>query len=137
MCMPSIYYLNSELFSYLSTYMYNPFLTEWVSKVKPDITRLRFIDNGVITGIQWIVSWWVVVHSGQFWGSKGLLQYNWRCKMHSLNADSHLGIYLLSSCTLIVPALLAKCAIFLKQWVHSWPKLNWHQQPRVKIGMYV
>jgi hypothetical protein len=62
----AIYLLDSELLSYLSTYMYNPFLTEWVSKVKPDITRLRFIDNGVITGIQWIVRWWVVVHSGQF-----------------------------------------------------------------------
>jgi hypothetical protein len=28
------------------------------------LTQLRFIYNGVISGIQWMVCWWVLVHFG-------------------------------------------------------------------------
>ncbi len=51
------------LFSYLSTYMHETyFLQNWLPRWNQILTQLRFIHNWVITGIQWMVCWWVLVH---------------------------------------------------------------------------
>ncbi len=49
----------------LCTYVYELLLTDWVTKVKPDINSVEVRNNWVITSIQWMVRWWVVVPSGR------------------------------------------------------------------------
>ncbi len=41
------------------------FLHNWLPRWNQILTQLRFLHNWVITGIQWMVRWWVLVHCGQ------------------------------------------------------------------------
>jgi hypothetical protein len=42
------------------------YFTEWVIEVKPDINLIEVhpIIESFMVGIQWMVCWWVLVHSG-------------------------------------------------------------------------
>jgi hypothetical protein len=40
------------------------FLQNWLPRWDQIVTQLRFIRNWVITDIQWMVRWWVLVHCG-------------------------------------------------------------------------
>jgi hypothetical protein len=40
------------------------FVQNWLPRWNQILTQLRFIHNWVITGIQWLVCWWVLVHCG-------------------------------------------------------------------------
>ncbi len=54
---------------YFSTYVpiYETyFLQNWFPRWNHILTQLRFIHNWVITNIQWMVRWWVLVHCGYF-----------------------------------------------------------------------
>ncbi len=53
--------------AYFPTYlpMYETyFLQNWLPRWNQILTQLRFIHNWVITDIQWMVCWWVLVHCG-------------------------------------------------------------------------
>jgi len=53
--------------AYFPTYlpMYETyFLQDWLPRWNQILTQLRFIHNWVITDIQWMVRWWVLVHCG-------------------------------------------------------------------------
>ncbi len=61
----SIYLPNSHLPSYI-IYLYRwlPSSTRGYATWNQILTQLRFIPNWVMTSIQWMVHWWVPVHSG-------------------------------------------------------------------------
>jgi len=42
------------------------FLQNWLPRWNQILTQLSFIHNWVLTGIQWMVHWWVLVHCGPF-----------------------------------------------------------------------
>jgi len=60
-----MYLPNNNLFSYLSTYIWNLFLKNWLPRWKQILTQLRFIHNWVITGIQWMDG--ALVGAGSLW----------------------------------------------------------------------
>jgi hypothetical protein len=56
------------VFTYAPTYLpiYETyFLQNWLLRWNQILTRMRFIHNWVIIGIQRMVCWWVLVHGGQ------------------------------------------------------------------------
>ncbi len=55
-------YLSSYLFSYLFIYIWDLFLMELVTKAKPKINSVEV--HSVVTDIQWMVRWWLLVHCG-------------------------------------------------------------------------
>jgi len=51
--------------TYLPTYIWELFPTQLVTKVKPNINPVwGSSTTEYITGIQWMVRWWVLVHRG-------------------------------------------------------------------------
>ncbi len=60
---PSTYVVITYFPTYLPIYE-TYFLQNWISGWNQILTQLRFIHNWVITGIQWMVHWWVLVHCG-------------------------------------------------------------------------
>jgi hypothetical protein len=60
---PSTYLEVAYFRTYLLIYK-TYFLQNWLSRWNQRLTQLRFIHNWVITDIQWMVRWWVLVHCG-------------------------------------------------------------------------
>jgi hypothetical protein len=60
---PSTYLVIAYFPTYLPTYE-TYFLQNWLLKQNQILTQLRFIHNWVLTGIQWMIHWWVLVHCG-------------------------------------------------------------------------
>jgi hypothetical protein len=61
----SIYLPNRHLSSYIRTYYtWLPSYTRGYPRWNQILTQLTFIHNWVMTAIQWMVHWWVPVHSG-------------------------------------------------------------------------
>jgi hypothetical protein len=43
------------------------FLQNWLPRWNQILTQSRFIQDWVITSIQWMMRWWVLVHCGLWW----------------------------------------------------------------------
>jgi hypothetical protein len=61
---PSLYLVITYFPTYLHIYE-TYFLQNWLPRWNQILTQLRFIHIWVITGIQWMVHWWVLVHCGR------------------------------------------------------------------------
>ncbi len=92
--------------TYLPIYE-TPFLPNWLPRWNHTLTHLRFIHNWIITGIQWMVCWWVLVHCGPWyysmlsplWGSFACLVFGPR------------SLFLFLTCSWVL--------CFLKAWLGS------------------
>jgi hypothetical protein len=59
---PLVYLVLAYFFTYL--FIENLPLTEWTIKVRSDINSVEIHTQLSHKGIQWMVCWWVLVHSG-------------------------------------------------------------------------
>jgi hypothetical protein len=72
---PSNYLVVTYFLTYLPITYEAYFLQNWLPRWNQILTWLRFIDNWLMTGIQWMVCWWVLVHCGPDWALIGHIQY--------------------------------------------------------------
>ncbi len=63
---PSTYLVITYFPTYLPTYE-TYFLQNWLPRWNQILTQVRFNQNWVIMGIQWMVHWWVPVQCGRTW----------------------------------------------------------------------
>jgi hypothetical protein len=109
---PSTYRVVTYFSTYLPTYIPIYFQQNWLPRWNQILNQLRFIHEWMITDIQWMVHWWVLVHCGCLC-SLFFLCWSWWCGCIGacviwIRPDCYNGTW---SCLLCTQIVIISCGL--------------------------